>query len=92
VRGEQSRLLDTCRVRYRIHNRDSKEHTVGIPSCWTPTSAATTAFPSPSLATGNSATPSRTCRPRAAIRRSPTSSRLWRSRTSPTPARSPTFG
>jgi hypothetical protein len=30
VRGERSRLLDTCRVRYRIENRDSKPHTVGI--------------------------------------------------------------
>jgi hypothetical protein len=30
VRGEQSRLLDTCRVRYRIHNRDAQAHTVGI--------------------------------------------------------------
>ncbi len=30
VRGEQSRLLDTCRVRYQIENRDSKEYTVGI--------------------------------------------------------------
>jgi hypothetical protein len=30
VRGEQSRLLDTCRVRYRIHNRDSHERRVGI--------------------------------------------------------------
>jgi hypothetical protein len=30
VRGEQSRLLDTCRVRYRIENRDSHERQVGI--------------------------------------------------------------
>jgi hypothetical protein len=30
VRGDQSNLLDTCRVRYRIENRDRKEHTVGI--------------------------------------------------------------
>jgi hypothetical protein len=30
VRGEQSRLLDTCRVRYRVENRDSKPHTVGL--------------------------------------------------------------
>jgi hypothetical protein len=30
VRGEQSNLLDTCRVRYRIDNRDSKKHQVGL--------------------------------------------------------------
>ncbi len=30
VRGEQSGIIDTCRVRYRIENRDSQEHTVGI--------------------------------------------------------------
>jgi hypothetical protein len=30
VRGQQSGLLDTCRVRYRIDNRDSKEHKIGI--------------------------------------------------------------
>jgi hypothetical protein len=30
VRGEQSRLLDTCRVRYQLHNGDGKEKTVGI--------------------------------------------------------------
>jgi hypothetical protein len=30
VRGEQSRLLDTCRVRFRIENRDTREHQVGI--------------------------------------------------------------
>jgi hypothetical protein len=30
VRGEQSRLLDTCRVRYRIENRDAREHQVGV--------------------------------------------------------------
>jgi hypothetical protein len=30
VRGEQSNLLDTCRVRYRIENRDSHERQVGI--------------------------------------------------------------
>jgi hypothetical protein len=30
VRGEQSNLLDTCRVRYRIENRDGKPHRVGI--------------------------------------------------------------
>jgi hypothetical protein len=30
VRGQRSQLLDTCRVRYRIENRDSKNHTVGI--------------------------------------------------------------
>lgn len=30
VAGEQSRLLDTCRVRYLIENQDSKPHTVGI--------------------------------------------------------------
>ena len=30
VRGEQSRLLDTCRVRYRVQNRDGKPHTVGL--------------------------------------------------------------
>jgi hypothetical protein len=30
VRGEQSDLLDTCRVHYLIENRDGKEHKVGI--------------------------------------------------------------
>jgi hypothetical protein len=30
VRGEQSNLLDTCRVRYLIVNRDDKEYRVGI--------------------------------------------------------------
>jgi hypothetical protein len=30
VRGQQSGLLDTCRVRYRIDNGDSREHTIGI--------------------------------------------------------------
>jgi hypothetical protein len=30
VRGQQSGLLDTCRVRYRIDNRDSREHKIGI--------------------------------------------------------------
>jgi hypothetical protein len=30
VRGEPSRLLDTCQVRYAIENRDSREHTIGI--------------------------------------------------------------
>jgi hypothetical protein len=30
VRGVQSRLLDTCRVRYQIQNRDTKAHTVGL--------------------------------------------------------------
>jgi hypothetical protein len=30
VRGEQSRLLDTCRVRYQIENRGPKAHTVGL--------------------------------------------------------------
>jgi hypothetical protein len=30
VRGEQSRLLDTCRVRYLIENLDDKEHAVGV--------------------------------------------------------------
>jgi hypothetical protein len=30
VRGEQSDLLDTCRARYLIENRDDKEHKVGI--------------------------------------------------------------
>ena len=30
VRGEQSQLLDTCRVRYLIQNRDDKDHQVGI--------------------------------------------------------------
>jgi hypothetical protein len=30
VRGEQSGLLDTCRVRYRIDNRDTQEHMIGI--------------------------------------------------------------
>ncbi len=29
VRGEQSGLLDTCRVRYRIENQDAKEHGIG---------------------------------------------------------------
>ncbi len=29
VRGEQSGLLDTCRVRYRLENQDNKVHTVG---------------------------------------------------------------
>lgn len=28
--GEQSRLLDTCLVRYQIENRDSKPHQVGL--------------------------------------------------------------
>jgi hypothetical protein len=30
VRGDQSNLLDTCRVRYRVENRDGKEHRVGL--------------------------------------------------------------
>ena len=30
VRGERSRLLDTCRVRYLIENQDTKAHQVGI--------------------------------------------------------------
>jgi hypothetical protein len=30
VRGQQSGLLDTCRVRYRIDNGDSREHGIGI--------------------------------------------------------------
>jgi hypothetical protein len=30
VRGKQSGLLDTCRVRYRIDNRDAREHTIGL--------------------------------------------------------------
>ena len=30
VRGESSRLLDTCQVRYRIENRDKAAHTVGV--------------------------------------------------------------
>jgi serine/threonine protein kinase len=30
VPGEPSRLLDSCRVRYRIENRDSKPHRVGL--------------------------------------------------------------
>jgi hypothetical protein len=30
VRGEQSRLIDTCRVRYQIANRDEQPHTLGI--------------------------------------------------------------
>ena len=30
VRGESSRLLDTCQVRYRIENRDNNPHTVGV--------------------------------------------------------------
>ena len=30
LRGEQSLLLDTCRVTYRIDNRDNKDHKVGI--------------------------------------------------------------
>jgi hypothetical protein len=30
VRGEQSRLLDTCRVRYRMRNRGGAAQTVGI--------------------------------------------------------------
>jgi hypothetical protein len=30
VRGEQSRLLDTCQVRYLIENQDKKDHQVGI--------------------------------------------------------------
>lgn len=30
VRGEQSRLLDTCRVRYQLRNRDDRAHSVGI--------------------------------------------------------------
>jgi hypothetical protein len=30
VAGEQSRLLDTCRVRYILENRDRASHTVGI--------------------------------------------------------------
>jgi hypothetical protein len=30
VRGEQSRRLDTCRVRYRIENRDTRAHRVGL--------------------------------------------------------------
>ena len=30
IRGEQSGLLDTCRVRYVIDNRDTSDHTVGI--------------------------------------------------------------
>ncbi len=30
VRGESSRLLDTCQVRYQIENRDKEAHTVGL--------------------------------------------------------------
>jgi hypothetical protein len=30
VAGEQSRLLDTCRVRYVLENQDRREHRVGI--------------------------------------------------------------
>jgi hypothetical protein len=30
VRGDQSNLLDTCRVRYRIENHDNKPHNVAI--------------------------------------------------------------
>jgi hypothetical protein len=30
VPGDQSRLLDTCLVRYRIENRDSRPHRVGL--------------------------------------------------------------
>jgi hypothetical protein len=30
VGGEQSRLLDTCRVRYILENQDTREHRVGI--------------------------------------------------------------
>jgi len=30
VRGDQSELLDTCRVRYLVENRDNKAHQVGI--------------------------------------------------------------
>jgi hypothetical protein len=30
IRGEQSDLLDTCRVRYRIENLDGKPHQVGL--------------------------------------------------------------
>ncbi len=30
VRGQQSELLDTCRVRYRFENRDARAHEVGI--------------------------------------------------------------
>ena len=30
VRGSQSQLLDTCRVRYRIDNHDAKAHQVGL--------------------------------------------------------------
>jgi hypothetical protein len=30
VRGEQSQLLDTCRVRYQMQNHDDRAHTVGI--------------------------------------------------------------
>ncbi|HZT83301.1 MAG TPA: hypothetical protein VFA26_23930, partial [Gemmataceae bacterium] len=30
VRGPASGLLDTCRVRYRLENRDDKPHTVGL--------------------------------------------------------------
>ncbi len=30
VRGAQSNLLDTCRVRYLLENQDDKEHEVGI--------------------------------------------------------------
>jgi hypothetical protein len=30
VPGEQSNLLDTCRVRYRIDNRDGRKHQVGL--------------------------------------------------------------
>ena len=30
VRGEQSRLLDTCRVRYQIKNQDAQPHVIGI--------------------------------------------------------------
>jgi len=30
VPGDQSRLLDTCLVRYRIDNQDSKKHLVGL--------------------------------------------------------------
>ena len=30
VAGDQSQLIDTCRVRYRIENKDEKPHQVGI--------------------------------------------------------------
>src|SRR3954454_15390006 len=30
VAGEQTRLLDTCLVRYQVENRDTQAHTVGL--------------------------------------------------------------